>query len=267
MHKDNHSHGEKHAHGNKHSHGDDHGQPHNHGHCHSHGDHSHDHGQIGGQSGMCEHRMQQLIFDRWLDKIKESEIFSPEEDINKWIVKQDNLKEFLESVHLNEFVNSDEVEAELIQVQLTNFDFQNGGGIPYSALVKPLSDYCVNTKEISLKTIYGTQFSTPADRICSFFKTVKKDILDKQAHRKGQVTDIEEIYMEELEFGLRKINERNIYSHAEGTYGGRPMDFNIGGGLNDSMSNMPSDYQRSEGSSAGDVGQSGKFLDIRTRRR
>ena len=46
--------------------------------------------------------------------------------------------------------------------------------------------------------------------------------------------------MEELEFGLRKITERNIYSHAEGTYGGRNR--NTEQGLNDSMMNLMSDY-------------------------
>jgi len=33
------------------------------------------------------------------------------------------------------------------------------------------------------------------------------------------VTEIEEVYLEEIDFAMKKINDRSIYSHAEGTYG------------------------------------------------
>ena len=61
------------------------------------------HGKIG-QSGVCDLRMKSLIFDMWLEKVKDSEIFSPEDDIAKWFVTKDNLKDILETLNLSEYV-------------------------------------------------------------------------------------------------------------------------------------------------------------------
>ena len=65
------------------------------------------------------------------------------------------------------------------------------------------------------------------------------------------MTEIEEVYLEELDFAMKKINDRTLYSHTEGTYGGLP-DLTIIQTEEDANSKVTSDYQRSEGSSTED---------------
>jgi len=84
------------------------------------------------------------------------------------------------------------------------------------------------------------------------------------------VTEIEEVYLEELDFAMKKINDRTLYSHTEGTYGGLP-DLTIIQTEEDANSKVTSDYQRSEGSSTEDqiksIDKGTKFKAIQKQRR
>ena len=79
--------------------------------------------------------------------------------------------------------------------------------------------YLVDVKKVSLQELYGKQFATPADRISKCLVIFRKELESKRElmQQEGKVGpfDIGESFIDEIDFAIKKINDRSLFKPSQ----------------------------------------------------
>ena len=82
--------------------------------------------------------------------------------------------------------------------------------IKYDKFKHHLIDYLFNEKMVKPEDLYSYSFNIPATRVNKCLKNIKQDLEDKRS--KGTLTELEALYIYELEYAIERINKKTLYS-------------------------------------------------------
>jgi len=93
-------------------------------------------------------------------------------------------------------------------IEITNKQQMN-----FREAVDRLTHLLVEEKKIPFTKLINQHFSIPADRIAKFLKILKTDLTTKK--QKGVLNQVEQLYLQEAQYALSKINKRDMFTSTE----------------------------------------------------
>ena len=163
-----------------------------------------------------------MLFNEWKIRVKEDGMFDDvcEECVDdasksnlskpiksrstkyaEWMIRKDNMLEFIEAIGVHDFVEEEELTA-LID--------QNKGLMNFVEITNALSEILIKEKKIAVKELIDTDFNLPADRVTKILKLLVKDYQMKQ-----NPSEVDQLFISEIKYAIQQINQRRIFNTTE----------------------------------------------------